>query len=71
MNLATLVIFPLVHKTSYLLSKLSAKEVPSSRWRNGSGGRAAGLYTLVKPEGTGSIPGVSHKFRIARIIIPA
>ena len=24
-------------------------------------------YTLVTPEGTGSIPGVSHKFRIARI----
>ena len=27
-------------------------------------------YTLVKPEVTGSIPGVSHKFRIVRIIIP-
>ena len=33
-------------------------------WRNGS-------YTLVKPEVTGSIPGVSHKFRIVWIIIPA
>ena len=28
------------------------------------------LYTLVKPEVTGSIPGVSHKFRIVWIIIP-
>ena len=28
-------------------------------------------YTLVKPEVTGSIPGVSHKFRIVGIIIPA
>ena len=27
--------------------------------------------TLVKPEVTGSIPGVSRKFRIVRIIIPA
>ena len=41
------------------------------KWRNGSGGRAAGLYTLVKPEVTGLIPGVSHKFRIVWIIIPA
>ena len=42
-------------------------------WWNGSGGRAAGLiyYTLVKPEVIGSIPGVSHKFRIVSIIIPA
>ena len=32
--------------------------------RNGSGGRAAGLYTLVKPDVTGSTGGV-------RIIIPA
>ena len=32
-------------------------------------GRAAGLYTLVKPELTGSIPGLFHKFRIVRIII--
>ena len=40
-------------------------------WQNCSGGRAAGLCTLVKPEVTGSIPGVSHKFRIARIIISA
>ena len=30
--------------------------------------RAAGLYTIVRPEVTGSIPGVSHKFRIVRII---
>ena len=29
------------------------------------------LYTLLKPEVTGSIPGVSHKFRIVWIIIPA
>ena len=28
-------------------------------------------YKLVKQEATGSIPGVSHKFRIAWIIIPA
>ena len=28
-------------------------------------------HTLVKPEVTGSIPGVSHKFRIVWIIIPA
>ena len=28
-------------------------------------------YTFVKPEVTGSTPGVSHKFRIVRIIIPA
>ena len=28
-------------------------------------------YTLVKPEVTGSILGVSHKFRIVWIIIPA
>ena len=28
-------------------------------------------YTIVKPEVTGSIPGVSHKFRIVGIIIPA
>ena len=28
-------------------------------------------YTLVKPEVTGSIPGVSQKFRIVWIIIPA
>ena len=40
-------------------------------WWNGSGDRAAGLYTLVKLEVTGSIPGVSHKCRIVRIIIPA
>ena len=42
-------------------------------WRNSSGGRAAGLiYTYRQlPEVTGSIPGVSHKFRIVRIIIPA
>ena len=32
--------------------------------RNGSGGRAAGLRKIVKPEVTGSIPGVSHQFRI-------
>ena len=35
--------------------------------RNGSGGRAAGLYTLVKPE----VTSVSHKFRIVLIIISA
>ena len=29
------------------------------------------LYTLVKPDVTGSIPGVSHIFRIVWIIIPA
>ena len=27
-------------------------------------------YTLVKPEVTGSIPGVPYKFRIVQIIIP-
>ena len=36
-------------------------------------GRAAGLYTLVETEVTGSISGVSHKLKIVivRIIIPA
>ena len=29
------------------------------------------LYTLVKPEVSGSIPGVSHTFRIVLIIILA
>ena len=29
------------------------------------------LYTLVKPEVTGSIPGDSHKFEIVWIVIPA
>ena len=32
--------------------------------------RAVGFYRLVKPEVTGSIPGVSQKFRIVQIIIP-
>ena len=32
---------------------------------------AVDSYTLVKPEVQGSIPGVSHKFRIVRLIIPA
>ena len=35
-----------------------------------SGGRAVGLYTLVKPDVTGSITGTCHKFKIVRIIIP-
>ena len=42
-----------------------------AKWRNGSGGSAAGLYTLVMPEVTGSIPGVSHEFRFVRIMFPA
>ena len=36
-----------------------------------SGGRDAGFNSLVKPEVTGSIAGVSHKFKNIRIIIPA
>ena len=45
-------------------------------WWNSSVGRAADLiymylYTLVKSDVTGSIPGVSHIFRIVWIIIPA
>ena len=41
----------------------------SIKWWNGLHGRAAGLYILVKPYVMGSIPNVSHKFRILLIII--
>ena len=40
-------------------------------WQNGSGDSAEGLLAFAKLEVTGSIPGVSHKFRIAMIIIRA
>ena len=42
--------------------------------REGGVAQVVGLlvwYTLVEPEVTGSIPGVSHKFGIVWIIIPA
>ena len=38
--------------------------------RNDTGSRVTDLYALVKPEVTDSIAGVSHTFRIVRIIIP-
>ena len=38
------------------------------KWRNGSGGRAAGLIYTCQARGHGF---VSHKFRIVWIIIPA
>ena len=40
-------------------------------WRNGSDGRTAGLYTIVKSKVKGSITGVSKKCGIVQMIIPA
>ena len=51
------------------------KRFPMTRrillWGNSSGGKTAGVYRLAKLDVTVSISGVSHKFRIVRIIIPA
>ena len=51
--------------------KSSCDFTNSYKLRNGFGGRAAGLVHTCQAKVTGSIPGVSHKFRIVRISILA
>ena len=57
-----------------LRARLGNLPVPHRRfkWRNDSGGRAAGLCTIVRLEVTGSISSFfSHKFKVVWIIISA